>query len=263
MSTRSSGSTVAGSALKPWGYLWRKQKPHRELWRPVPRRRTDLHRLRRVCDQPNRGQALRQTSIDALDTSGCTPASSDPNTRPQQRPRSSHPSLLPRLQEITGHRHCPRFVMGPYICRSRSAFLTSRTWLPNGGCGVLRDVPLLDEPLRTADRRATAEGPRQAPRKLASCRSLPENDGPRFRARLEIQTASFFRAILRIRRKARANWSHASEDSIVASKSFDRRRARLIQPRVLSTTHLLGKTMKPLTVVSVRLTTVMVIRLAS
>src|SRR5271165_2657173 len=85
----------------------------------------------------------------------------------------------------------------------------------------------------------------------------------RLRARLEIQTASFFRAILRIRRKARANWSHASEDSIVASKSFDRRRARLIQPRVLSTTHLLGKTMKPLTVVSVRLTTVMVIRLAS
>src|SRR5208283_4937953 len=87
--------------------------------------------------------------------------------------------------------------------------------------------------------------------------------GVRLRARLEIQTASFFRAILRIRRKARANWSHASEDSIVASKSFDRRRARLIQPRVLSTTHLLGKTMKPLTVVSVRLTTVMVIRLAS
>src|SRR5271165_7164298 len=85
----------------------------------------------------------------------------------------------------------------------------------------------------------------------------------RLRARLEIQTASFFRAILGIRRKARANWSHASEDSIVASKSFDRRRARLIQPRVLSTTHLLGKTMKSLTVVSVRLTTVMVIRLAS
>ena len=24
MSTRSSGSTVAGSAPKPWGYLWRK-----------------------------------------------------------------------------------------------------------------------------------------------------------------------------------------------------------------------------------------------
>src|SRR5271165_1709792 len=85
----------------------------------------------------------------------------------------------------------------------------------------------------------------------------------RLRARLEIQTASFFRAILGIRRKARAKWSHASEDSIVASISFDRRRARLIQPRVLSTTHLLGKTMKPLTVVSVRLTTVMVIRLAS
>ena len=67
------------------------------------------------CDQPNRGQALRQTSIDALDTSGCTPAASDPNTRPQQRSRSSHPSLLPRLQEITGHRHCPRFVMGSSI----------------------------------------------------------------------------------------------------------------------------------------------------
>ena len=32
-----------------------------------------------------------------------------------------------------------------------------------------------------------------------------------------------------------ANCSHASEDSIVASKSFDRRRARLIQPRVRST----------------------------
>src|SRR5271157_4133527 len=95
--------------------VYRQQRrPHRELWRAVPRRRTDLHRLRRVCDQPNRGQALRQTSIDALDTSGCTPAASDPNTRPQQRSRSSHPSLLPRLQEITGHRHCPRFVMGSH-----------------------------------------------------------------------------------------------------------------------------------------------------
>ena len=30
------------------------------------------------CDQPNRGQALRQTSIDALETSGCTPTASDP-----------------------------------------------------------------------------------------------------------------------------------------------------------------------------------------
>ncbi len=66
-----------------------------------------------------------------------------------------------------------------------------------------------------------------------------------------------------MRRKALARSSHASEDSIVASKSFDRRRARLIQPSVLSTTHLLGNTMKPLTVVSVRLTTVMEIRLAS
>jgi len=83
------------------------------------------------------------------------------------------------------------------------------------------------------------------------------------RARLEIQMASLFRAILRMRRKARANWSQASEDSIVASKSFDSRLARFIHPNVLSTTHLLGKTMKPLTVVSVRLTTVMDIRLAS
>ena len=83
------------------------------------------------------------------------------------------------------------------------------------------------------------------------------------RARLEIQMASIFRAILRMRRKARANWSQASEDSIVASKSFDSRLARFIHPNVLSTTHLLGKTMKPLTVVSVRLTTVMDIRLAS
>src|SRR5260221_1720402 len=84
------------------------------------------------------------------------------------------------------------------------------------------------------------------------------------RARLEIQVGpKRCLAILRIRRKARASCSHASEDSIVASKSFDRRRARLIQPSVLSTTHLLGKTMNPLTFVSVRLTTVMEIRLAS
>ena len=96
-------------------YIAQQRRPHRELWRAVPRRRTDLHRLRKVCDQPNRGQALRQTSIDALDTSGCTLAASDPNTRPQQRPRSSHPSLLPRLQEITGYRHCPRFVMGSLL----------------------------------------------------------------------------------------------------------------------------------------------------
>src|SRR5208337_3249113 len=58
---------------------------------------------------------------------------------------------------------------------------------------------------------------------------LPVPDHTTLRARLEIQTASFFRASLRVGRKARANWSHASEDSIVASKSFDRRRARLIQ----------------------------------
>src|SRR5208337_337196 len=119
---------------------------------------------------------------------------------------------------------------------------------------------LPDRPCSTASRisRRLCKLRRIRPRKAGQPIS-----GQALRARLEIQTASFFRAILRIRRKARANWSHASEDSIVASKSFDRRRARLIQPRVLSTTHLLGKTMKPLTVVSVRLTTVMVIRLAS
>ena len=88
-------------------------------------------------------------------------------------------------------------------------------------------------------------------------------DFAHLRARLEIQMASLFRAILRMRRKARANWSHASEDSIVASKSFDSRLARFIHPNVLSTTHLLGKTMNPLTVVSVRSTTVRDIRLAS
>jgi hypothetical protein len=77
--------------------------------------------------------------------------------------------------------------------------------------------------------------------------------------RLEIQMGWFFRAVLRVRRKARANGRHASEDS----KSFARRRARLIQPSVLSTTQLLGRTMKPSTVVSARLTTVMDIRLAS
>jgi len=84
------------------------------------------------------------------------------------------------------------------------------------------------------------------------------------RARLEIQAGPIFAlASLRMRRKAMASCSHASEDSIVASKSFDRRRARLIQPSVLSTTHLFGKTMKPVTCLSVRLTTVMEMRLAS
>src|SRR5208283_2550630 len=74
------------------------------------------------------------------------------------------------------------------------------------------------------------------------------------RARLEIQAEPVFAlASLRMRRKARASCSHASEDSIVASKSFDSRRARLIQPSVLSTTHLFGKTMKPVTCLSVRL----------
>jgi hypothetical protein len=64
-------------------------------------------------------------------------------------------------------------------------------------------------------------------------------------------------------RGARAVSNQASEDSILASKSFDRRRARLIQPSVLLTTKFLGRTMKPLTVVSARLTTVTDIRLAS
>ena len=84
------------------------------------------------------------------------------------------------------------------------------------------------------------------------------------RARLEIQSEpTFALASLRIRKKARASCSHASEDSIVASKFFDRRRARLIQPSVLSTTHLFGKTMKPETCLSARLTTVMEMRLVS
>ena len=63
----------------------------------------------------------------------------------------------------------------------------------------------------------------------------------RLRARLEIQSeANFALANLRMMRKASANCNHASADSIVASKSFDRRRARLIQPSVLSTTQRLG-----------------------
>ena len=57
--------------------------------------------------------------------------------------------------------------------------------------------------------------------------------------------------------------SHASEDSIVASKSLERRRARLIQPNVRSTTQRFGNTMKPLICLSLRLTTVMEMRLAS
>ena len=57
--------------------------------------------------------------------------------------------------------------------------------------------------------------------------------------------------------------SHASEDSIVASKSLARRLARLIQPNVRSTTQRLGNTMKPLICLSLRLTTVTEIRLAS
>ena len=40
--------------------------------------------------------------------------------------------------------------------------------------------------------------------------------------------------------------SHASEDSIVASKSLASRLARLIQPNVRSTTQRLGNTMKAL-----------------
>ena len=57
--------------------------------------------------------------------------------------------------------------------------------------------------------------------------------------------------------------SHASEDLTVASKSLVRRRARLIQPNVLSTTQRFGNTMKPLICLSLRWTTVTEIRLAS
>src|SRR4051794_30632992 len=49
-----------------------------------------------------------------------------------------------------------------------------------------------------------------------------------------------------MRKKARARYSHASEDSVVASKSFARRRARLIQPSVRSTTQRFGSTTKSL-----------------
>jgi hypothetical protein len=57
--------------------------------------------------------------------------------------------------------------------------------------------------------------------------------------------------------------NQARADSIVASKSLARRLARLIQPNVRSTTQRLGNTMKPLICLSLRLTTVTEIRLAS
>ena len=50
---------------------------------------------------------------------------------------------------------------------------------------------------------------------------------------------------------------------MVASKSLARRHARLIHLKVRSTTQLLGRTVKPLLSRSVRLTTVIAIRLAS
>ena len=48
-----------------------------------------------------------------------------------------------------------------------------------------------------------------------------------------------------MRRKAKASCSQARADSMVASKSFDRRLARLIQPSVRSTTQRFGSTIKP------------------
>src|ERR1039457_2184333 len=50
-------------------------------------------------------------------------------------------------------------------------------------------------------------------------------------------------------------------DSIVASKYFDKRRARFLQPSVRSTSQRLGKTTNPLTSLSVRLTIVTAMRL--
>jgi hypothetical protein len=44
--------------------------------------------------------------------SGRSSAASDPNTRPQRRSRSTHPSPLPSVQENGRQRPCPRFVMG-------------------------------------------------------------------------------------------------------------------------------------------------------
>src|SRR5271156_2875559 len=64
-------------------------------------------------------------------------------------------------------------------------------------------------------------------------------------------------------RNASASSNHASADSIVGSKSFDKRLARLIQPSVRSTTQRLGNTTNPLTPLSARLTTVTAMRLAS
>jgi hypothetical protein len=54
---------------------------------------------------------------------------------------------------------------------------------------------------------------------------------------------------------------HASEDSIVASKSVASRLARLIRPNVRSVTERLGNTMKPLICLSLRLTTMTETRL--
>jgi hypothetical protein len=63
-------------------------------------------------------------------------------------------------------------------------------------------------------------------------------------------------------RKARARSSQANEDLAVASKSLARRRAWLIQPNVLSTTHRFGRTTKVLASLSVLVTMVTAIRLA-
>src|SRR5260370_40184769 len=61
----------------------------------------------------------------------------------------------------------------------------------------------------------------------------------------------------------RANCSQVRADSVDLSKSFASLRARLSQPKVRSTTHRVGRTTKPLTCLSVRLTIVQEILLAS
>jgi hypothetical protein len=57
--------------------------------------------------------------------------------------------------------------------------------------------------------------------------------------------------------------NQACDEVINASKSFARRRARFTHPKVRSTIQRFGKTTNPLTSRSARLTTVILIRLAS
>ena len=91
------------------------------LWRAVQGGRAHLVRLRRKRDQPNRHQAVLETTVDALDSPRCPPRVSDPDAGAQRRARRELQTALAGVPTVATHHNYPRFVIRFYLRKSGRA----------------------------------------------------------------------------------------------------------------------------------------------